>query len=192
MILISLLGKYDSSIFPILFEFKAQIKIHIIIHDDSRYETKKVKKIIDSQEKFKDFFSLDYKSYSIKIDEDSYVDIINCYEQICKLTNNDFSKIYFNGTGGLASSTIILSNKLLDKGSYFIAYDIFDNGYNIVSKDSMEKRKIKENKDIYTHFLLKGYELLSSGNKIEAYKRKDVVLKLCEDLETLQIGRAHV
>lgn len=186
MILISLLGKYDSSIFPILFEFKAQIKIHIIIHDDSRYETKKVKKIIDSQEKFKDFFSLDYKSYSIKIDEDSYVDIINCYEQICKLTNNDFSNIYFNGTGGLASSTIILSNKLLDKGSYFIAYDIFDNGYNIVSKDSMEKRKIKENKDIYTHFLLKGYELLSSGNKIEAYKRKDVVLKLCEDLETLQ------
>lgn len=186
MILISLLGKYDSSIFPILFEFKTQIKTHIIIHDDSRYETKKVKKIIDSQEKFKDFFSLDYKSYSIKIDEDSYVDIINCYEQICKLTNNDFSNIYFNGTGGLASSTIILSNKLLDKGSYFIAYDIFDNGYNIVSKDSMEKRKIKENKDIYTHFLLKGYELLSSGSKIEAYRRKDIVLKLCEDLETLQ------
>ena len=56
MILISLLGKYDSSIFPILFEFKAQIKIHIIIHDDSRYETKKVKKKIDSQEKFKRFF----------------------------------------------------------------------------------------------------------------------------------------
>ena len=186
MILISLLGKYDSSIFPILFEFKNQIKTHIIIHDDSKYETKKVKKIMDSEEKFKEFFSLEYKIYSIKIDEDSYVDIINCYEQICKLTNNNFSNIYFNGTGGLASSTIILSNKLLEKGSYFIAYDIFDNGYNIVSKNSMEKRNIKENKDIYTHFLLKGYDLLSSGNKIEAFRRKDIVLKLCEDLETFQ------
>lgn len=186
MILISLLGKYDSSIFPILFEFKSQIKTHIVIHDDSRYETKKVKKIMNSQEKFKEFLNLDYKTYSIKIDEDSYVDIISCYEQISKLTNNNFTNIYFNGTGGLASSTIILSNKLLEKGSYFIAYDIFDNGYNIVSKNSMEKKKIKENKDIYTHFLLKGYDLLSTGNKIDAFKRKDIVLKLCENLETFQ------
>lgn len=186
MILISLLGKYDSSIFPILFEFKSQIKAHIIIHDDSRYETKKVKQIMDSQEKFKDFLNLEYKTYSIKIDEDSYIDIISCYEQICKLTNNDFTNIYFNGTGGLVSSTIILSNKLLEKGSYFIAYDIFDNGYNIVSKNSMEKRKIRENKDIYTHLLLKGYELISTGSKIDAFKRKDTVLKLCENLESLQ------
>lgn len=51
MTLISLLGKYDSSIFPILFEFKNQISKHIIIHDDSRYETKKVQKILLSQEK---------------------------------------------------------------------------------------------------------------------------------------------
>ena len=186
MILISLLGKYDSSIFPILFEFKTQIKMHIIIHDDSRYETKKVNNIIDSQEKFKKFFSLDYKNYAIKIDEDSYTDILNCYEQIAKLANNDFENIYFNGTGGLVSSTIILSNKLLEKGSSFIAYDIFDNDYNIVSKDSMQKKRINENKDIYTHFLLKGYELLSSGNKIEAYKRKNIVLKLCENLENFQ------
>lgn len=186
MTLISLLGKYDSSLFPILFEFKTQIKIHIIIHDDSRYETKKVKKIIDSEEKFKKFFSLNYQTYSIKIDEDSYVDIISCYEQISKLTNNNFQNIYFNGTGGLASSTIILSNKLLENGSYFIAYDIFDNGYNIVTKNSMEKKKIKENKDIYTHFLLKGYDLLSSGNKIEAFRRKNIVLELCENLQTFQ------
>ena len=186
MILISLLGKYDSSIFPILFEFKAQIKTHIIIHDDSKYETKKVEKIMISQEKFKDFFSLNYKSLLIKIDEDSYVDIIKCHEKILDLSNNNFENIYFNGTGGLVSSTIILSNKLLEKGAFFIAYDIFDNGYNIVSKNSMEKRNIKENKDIYTHFLLKGYDLLSNGNKIEAFKRKNIVLKLCENLETFQ------
>ncbi len=186
MILISLLGKYDSSIFPMLFEFKEQIKKHIIIHDDSRFETSKVKKILASQEKFKEFFSLDYESHSIKIDEDSYGDIIKCYEKIIDLSENDYESIYFNGTGGLVSSTIILSNKLLANGSHFIAYDIFDNGYNIVSKDSMEKKSITQNKDIYTHFLLKGYELLSSGNKIEAFKRKNTVLELCEDLSLFQ------
>lgn len=186
MILISLLGKYDSAIFPILFEFKTQIKKHIIIHDDSRFETQKVEKIINSQEKFKEFFSLDYEIYSIKIDEDSYEDIIKCYGKILDLSNKNFENIYFNGTGGLVSSTIILSNKLLDNGAHFIAYDIFDNGYNIVSIDSMEKKRIKENNDIFTHFLLKGYDLLSTGNKIEAFRRKNTVLELCENLSSLQ------
>ena len=116
MILISLLGKYDSSIFPILFEFKNQIRKHIIIHDDSRYETLKVQKIINSQTKFKEFYSLDYETHSIKIDEDSYDEIIKCYEKIVKISNYDYANIFFNGTGGLASSTIILSNKLLDNG----------------------------------------------------------------------------
>ena len=192
MILISLLGKYDSSIFPILFEFKNQIRKHIIIHDDSRYETLKVQKIINSQTKFKEFYSLDYETHSIKIDEDSYDEIIKCYEKIVKISNYDYANIFFFFIGGLASSTIILSNKLLDNCSYFIAYDIFDNGYNLVSNDAMKKMKIKENKDIYTHFLLKGYDLLSSGNKIEAFKRKNIVLKLCENLETLQEFAAQI
>jgi hypothetical protein len=102
------------------------------------------------------------------------------------LSDNQYNQIYFNGTGGLVSSTIILSNKLLDKGASFIAYDIFDNGYNLVSKNSMKKKKITANKDIYTHFLLKGYAILSTGSKVEAYKRKSTVLKICEDLKSLQ------
>lgn len=186
MILISLLGKFDSSIFPIFFEFRNEITKHIIIHDDSKYETTKTKKLISAQANFKEFYSLNYEIISIKIDEDSYEDILSCYEKILMLSDNKPENIYFNGSGGLVSSTIILSNKLLSKGAYFIAYDIFDNGYNLVSKDSMEKRKITANKDIYTHFLLKGYEILSSGNKIEAHKRKNTVLKICEDLGRLQ------
>jgi hypothetical protein len=186
MILISLLGNYDSSIFPILFEFKNQIKKHIIIHDDSEFETHKVEKIMHSQIQFKEFFSLSYENHSIRIDEDSYEEVIKCYEKIIDLCKSDFKNIYFNGTGGLVSSTIILSNKLLENGSHFIAYDIYDNGYNIVSKNSMEKKKITQNKDIYTHFLLKGYTILSIGNKIEAFKRKNTVLKICEDLSSLQ------
>lgn len=186
MILISLLGKFDSAIFPIFFEFKNDITKHIIIHDDSRYETTKTQKIIEAQEKFKEFYSLNYEVFSIKIDEDSYLDILSCYEKIVELSNNKVEEVYFNGTGGLVSSTIILSNKLLDKGANFIAYDIFDNGYNIVSKDSMQKKKITQNKDINSHFLLKGYETLSTGSKIEAFKRKKEVLKICENIENLQ------
>ena len=61
MILISLLGIHDSSIYPILVEFKDKIKKHIIIHDDSKYETTMIKKVMNSQEKFKEFYNLDFK-----------------------------------------------------------------------------------------------------------------------------------
>ncbi|MCT7650052.1 DUF1887 family CARF protein [Aliarcobacter butzleri] len=186
MTLISLLGTHDSSIFPILFEFKDKISKHIIIHDDSKYETNMIKRVLSSQEKFKDFYSLDFKAYSIKIDEDSYDSILHCYEEILKLSNSDYKNIYFNATDGLVSSTIIISDKLLDKGASFIAYDIYDNGYNIVTKNSMQKKKITQNKDIYTHFILKGYELLSMGSKIEAFKRKNTVMQICQNLATYQ------
>lgn len=186
MTLISLLGTHDSSIYPILFEFKDKISKHIIIHDDSKYETNMIKKVLASQEKFKDFYSLDFQTHCIKIDEDSYDSILHCYEDIVRLSNSDFTNIYFNATDGLVSSTIILSNKLLDKGASFIAYDIYDNGYNIVTKDSMQNKKIIQSKDIYTHFMLKGYEILSMGSKLEAKKRKDTVMQICQDLETYQ------
>lgn len=185
MILISLLGKYDSAIFPILYEFKDSLSHHIIIHDDSRYETNKVKTILSAQKKFKEIYKLHYFCTSIKIDEDSYEAICKCYESIKIIANQNFENIYFNGTGGLVSSTIILSNKLLEKGSKFIAYDIFDNGYNIVSKDYMKKERIQHNKNIFIHLLLKGYKILSHGNHEEAKVRKNIVLKLCEDLNLL-------
>ena len=41
-----------------LWEFKDKIKKHIIIHDDSKYETTMIKKVMNSQEKFKEFYNL--------------------------------------------------------------------------------------------------------------------------------------
>ena len=88
MILISLLNRYDLSIFPILLEFKDDVKKHILIHDSSKIETKKVKEILKVQDKFKETYNLNYKSYSLKINEDSFDDIVHCYEQILKLSSH--------------------------------------------------------------------------------------------------------
>lgn len=186
MILVSLLGTHDSSIFPILFEFKDKIKKHIIIHDDSKYEKAINRKFFLSQEKFKNFYSLSYQNLSIQIDEDNYDSIISCLKKIEIYCDGNFENLYFNATDGLVSSTIILSDRLLDKNAKFIAYDIFDNGYNLVSKTSMEKKKIENNIDIKTHFILKGYNISSQGNKFEAFQRKDVVMQLCENLDNFQ------
>lgn len=140
MILISLLGKFDSSIFPILFEFKEEISHHIIIHDDSKYETLKTANFLQTQEEFKTFYNLNYIIDSIKINEDSYESLLFAFNKIQKISKNQFDNIYFNGTGGLASSSVILSQKILENNGKFIAYDIFDNGFNIVGQNNLEKK----------------------------------------------------
>lgn len=186
MILISSLGKYDSSIFPLLYEFKEKLSQHIIIHDDSKYESSKTLKFIDAQNEFKSFYDLNFETKSIKIDEDSFDSLLLAFEKIEVAANNKFENVYFNGTGGLASTAVILSQKVIERNGKFLAYDIFDNGFNIVTQNSLEKKQIIKNLDIFTHLILKGYKISSKGSKLDAYKRKNEVLKICEDLEELK------
>ena len=72
MILISVLGKFDSSIFPLLYEFKEKLSHHIIIHDDSKFEVRKTNSFLQTQKEFKKFYELDFKIDSIAVDDDSY------------------------------------------------------------------------------------------------------------------------
>lgn len=186
MILISSLGKFDSSIFPLLYEYKGKLSQHIIIHDDSKYESSKTLKFIAAQNQFKNFYDLNFETKSIKIDEDSHESLLEAFEKIKVISNDKFENVYFNGTGGLASTAVILSQEILKRNGKFLAYDIFDNGFNIVTQNSLEKKQINKNQDIFTHLILKGYKLTSKGNKIEAFRRKNEVLQICKDIEELK------
>ncbi len=186
MILVSLLGKYDSSIFPILYEFKDKISCHIIIHDDSKYEVGKTSKFLKTQDEFKKFYKLDYVVDAIEVDEDSFDSLLCAFDKIQKIAKNNLQNVYFNGTGGLASTAIILSQKILSLDGKFIAYDIFDNGFNVVTKDTLIQKQISKNQDIYAHLLLKGYKIVTNGSKLEAFKRKEQILQICENLEELK------
>jgi hypothetical protein len=186
MVLVSLLGKDDSSIFPILYEFKDKITCHIIIHDDSKFETSKTNNLLNIQNDFKFFYGLDFMTDSLKIDEDSYESLLLALDKIKEISKNGFENIYFNTTGGLSSSTAVLSPKILEQNGKFIAYDIFDNGFNIVTKDNLIKKQIENNLDIFTHLLLKGYKIITIGSKMDAFKRKNEILQICEDIEELK------
>ena len=80
------------------------------------------------------------------------------YSTYRKIRLRKFENVYFNGTGGLASTAVILSQEILKRNGKFLAYDIFDNGFNIVTQNSLEKKQINKNQDIFTHLILKGYE----------------------------------
>ena len=188
MVLISILGDFDSSIFPIFFEYKDKITHHIILHDDSNHDKKHIKKLKKAQKDFRDTFEkegepyLNYKISQLEVNEDDYSSIESAFKVIATATKKS-KDIYLNTTDGLSSISIILSNKVLQYGGNVIAYDRYANTYNIINKKGMKKKKIKNNIDILNHLKLKGYNLKSFTNIFTLKKRKDVIQNLTKNLK---------
>ena len=185
MILVSILGDFHSSILPITYEFKEKITKHIIVYDDAKQEIKESWRMIRGQKAFHDSLpknsSFDYELVTMKIDEDSYESIQECFHRIKKLIE-DPKELYLNTTDGLSSISVVLSSNTLSFGGKVIAYDRYANTYNLHTQNSMKKYLINNNMDIQSHLMLKGYTLLEVTDKDVLHHRKDVVLELTKDL----------
>jgi len=189
MTLVSILGDFHSSILPISYEFKEKITKHIIIYDDAKGDVKKAKRIIAGQKAFLKSLSHGskdkYEIETIEIDEDNYASLLRCVQHI-KQASSEYSSIYLNATDGLSSIAIVLSSSLLDIGAKVIAYDRYANTYNLHTKMGLEKHLIQNNMDIASHLMLKGYTLLNRTEVSELGSRKDVIIKLAQDLTELK------
>jgi len=184
MTLVSILGDFHSSILPISYEFKTQMDKHIIIYDDAKCDVKRAGHYLEGQKAF--LASLNnrndkYEIETIKIDEDSYVSMLACFQKI-KQFSDHYSDIYLNATDGLSSIGILLTSNLLSIGAKVIAYDRYANTYNLLTSEGMEKHYIENNMDIKSHLLLKGYTLKSVTDKSELMQRKDAIMELASDL----------
>lgn len=188
MVLVSILGDFHSSIIPIFFEFKDKLTTHIILHDDSRYDTEHTQKLLKAEEKFLEKYedkNLQRLSFTIKdlaVKEDSYEDILKTFETIKSFVNTP-QELYLNATDGLSSVGIILSHKTLELGGNVIAYDRYANTYNLHTKEFMTKHKVTKVIDIKNHLKLKGYELISYTNRFTLEMRKPYIKELTKNLE---------
>ncbi|MDQ1244527.1 MAG: hypothetical protein QG565_867 [Campylobacterota bacterium] len=171
MILVSILGDFHSSIFPIYNEFKDKISTHILVHDHALGEKMKHKPVLESLEKFNKKHSLKINTQEHIVDEDSLASITNLVEKL-KTISNEWSEVYINSTDGLSNIGIILAHKTLDYGVNIISYDMHENSYNITTKESMHNFKINSHLKIKDHLLLKGLEIVSLEDKEFAHKNE--------------------
>jgi hypothetical protein len=184
MTLVSIIGDFHSSILPLSYAFRKEMKRHIIVYDDSHIDTQESRRVLRGQKAFLEEIAKsgeDYVLIPMQIDEDSYESIIACCERILSYIENP-DKIYLNATDGLSSIAIVLSYRLMKAGARVIAYDRYANTYNLHTSESMERKIIPENMDIKSHLLLKGYKIISYTSEKELMQRKGIVYALAEDL----------
>ena len=194
MLLVSIVGDFHSSIFPLYNEFKDKIQHHLVVDDDAFSERRKHRKIVASLKKFNAKHNLKFITQEFKIDEDSLQSIEELTSYIQKL-EQDPKKIYINITDGLANIGIALAARLLPKGVKFLSYDMYENSYNITTQESIENHKIKESLSIEDHFLLKGLQITQKGDKEFAHKYRRQILELfnnyAKEMELLNKDITH-
>lgn len=179
MVLVSILGDFHSSVLPIFYQSRNLITKHIVIYDDFKCDEKEALNIIEGIAAFKKKYNLSFEQINYKVDEDSQKSVILAiafFHKHCK----DFKELYVNTTDGLASFNILLASKLLPLGANIMAYDRFDNEYNIITSEGMRNYKVEEIISIQDHFLLKNLEIYSIGDKAFALQHKDVIIELFE------------
>lgn len=169
MVLVSIVGDFDSSILPIFYEFRDKIKKHILVYDDSKCDVLKAKGIKKGLSTFKKKYSYAFELDEFLIDEDSLEDISRACKFMLKECK-DPKAIFINTTDGLSSVSAILNYRLIKKGVNFISYDRYDNHYNLLNKESLKKLNIKESLNIRDHFMLKGYGV--EGSNIASFAKK--------------------
>jgi len=197
MTLISIIGDFHSSILPISYEFREQMKTHIIVYDDSVCDVKNAERLLQGQRAYLQCSAgCDYRVLAYRIDGDSYANIMACLEYIlaeAKLVDD----VYLNATHGLSSVGLVLSHELLLLGAKVIAYDRFTNRYNLHTSNGMHKKQMAHNMDIATHLQLKGYTLRKYSSHKEMLARKEGIKSLCQNLSefkafTTELQRTNI
>ena len=180
MLLVSILGDFHSSIFPIFYEFKERITTHLIVHDRAFKERRSSQKIINSLNSFSSSHALSIQTLEYSVDEDSFESILELIESIKSLESN-LENIYINTTDGLSNIGVILGSKLLSDGLNVLSYDMYENSYNITAKNSIVTKKLNSKMSIKDHFLLKGFTVETVEEKSFAHKYAKQIKNLFEN-----------
>lgn len=182
MILVSILGDFHSSVFPIFYEFKDSMKTHLVVYDDAYARLKENKETVESLKSFSSKYGLNIDTQSYQIQEDSFESIeklistIECFERL--------DDVYVNATDGLSNIAIYFGAKLLHKGVKIISYDMYANSYNISSSNAIEKKFLLTQMSIKDHFLLKGLSISTTEDKEFAHTNARYIQELFQNHRT--------
>ena len=179
MILVSVVGDFYSSILPIFYNFHTQITKHILIYDDAKRDVQNSKNIKNGIENFIKKYGLNIEQLSYKVDEDSLESLKKCANFLLAQSSSP-EELYVNTTDGYATLDTILNFTLYSHGVNFIAYDRYDNEYNLLNKEKLIKHKMIKNLNIEDHFILKGNNVLITGDKNFAQLHQKSIRSLFE------------
>jgi len=101
------------------------------------------------------------------------------------------TNLYLNATNADTSIVVMFSYAVFKNKGYIIAYDKFENTYNLISKKTFFNRKIENSMKIKDFFTLMGYKILQQTTIEKAIKNKKAIKILFKDMQMLYNLRSN-
>lgn len=177
MVLVSIVGDFYSSVIPIIYEFKDQIKKHVLLYDTFSHESYKAKQIAFGIKNFKKRYGYTFETLEYVVKEESLEAFKKCASEILLYTKNP-RDIYINATDGFATLNTVINHRLFKEGVNFIGYDMYNNHYNLLNRLSFSRHTLRNKMNITEHFLLKGVDVERSKVKEFAKEYKAMISDL--------------
>lgn len=181
MILVSLIGDFDSNVLPIFFHYAEEIRIHILLHDKRRSDTAHARNIEAGMKRFCAHYRFEPLLLRMEYDEDDKTDIEDVFSRIEKFLRPS-EALLFNGSDGLMSTTALIQPLLFACDGQLIAYDRHDNTCNILSKEEMRKELISP-MTVNEHLMLKNIDFEFTAPEGDLAVRKESVLTIMRDMQ---------
>jgi len=189
VVLISMVGDFDSNILPLFFHYAESVDVHILLYDSRHSDRMQAGRLFEGIKRFCVHYDYNPAMYYLAYDEDSVSSIQDVFEQIKRLGGND-RRLWLNASDGLASTLAILQPLIRSHNGVILAYDRIENSCNVLEGDTMRQERVAP-MTITEHLMLKniGYELLPEDPSF--HKRKDVVFELMERTDLYLIFRGE-
>jgi hypothetical protein len=190
MVLVSLLGDFDSSILPVFFEYKSEITLHVLAYGANERNDKDAARITRGLNALRSKYRLKCTLREMRLERDDVKSIVAFSHSIAQFAPPD--QLFINLSDGQADTAILLSKELLDIGANLLIYGRYTNSVTIITVVGLEKRPLKHNMKIDDHIIAKGYEIVEMKSKKELEFRKPFAQEITNNFGTFQKYRKRV
>jgi len=182
-VLVSLTGDFHSSVLPVYYNFRHDIERHLLVHDDARSDRNTALRMLRGMMRLKIEEGEGPEILDYELDEDDSKDRKRLVTRIGELCEGDFGRVVLNATDGLASLSIPLAVELQRRGATLIAYDRYDNRYQVVSPDgSVFQRELSHPMNIEAQLTLRDYTILDHTPARDLLGNREHLYSLGADL----------
>ncbi|GHV01328.1 hypothetical protein AGMMS49521_1320 [Campylobacterota bacterium] len=190
MVLVSLIGDFDSSLLPTFFEYKEQITLHLLLSSSSRRSEKERTRITRGLNALRSKYRLKCTLQEMSVDTGSMKSIIALSNMIKQLSPPN--QLFVNLSDGEVNMAILLSREIIDYGANILIYDRFANDMSLITVEGMSRLALKHNMSIADHIISKGYDLVEAKSKTEMEYRKPFVQVISDNFAQFQKYRRRV
>ncbi|MDR1452138.1 MAG: DUF1887 family protein [Helicobacteraceae bacterium] len=190
MVLVSLLGDFDSSVLPVFFEYKYEITLHVLAYNANERDDKNAVRIVRGLNALRAKYRLKCTLREMRLERNDIQSIIKLASSISRFAPPDH--LFINVSDGEADMAILLSKELLDIGATLLIYGRYSNNLSILTLNGMEKTSLKRNMNIDDHVISKGYQIVESKSKNELERRKPFTREIGENFALFQKYRKRI